>query len=53
LTPTGTRTCRIPLGSDAFVDSNSVRIMYTINNLDTTKNLQPNGGGPWGCFASV
>ena len=33
LTPTGTRTCRIRLGGDDFVDASSIRLMYTINNL--------------------
>ena len=36
LTPTGTKTVRLRLGGDDFVDSSSCRIVYTVNNLDVT-----------------
>jgi len=54
LTPTGTRTCRIRLGGDDFIDPNSVRLMYTINETGGVSNstLQP-VAGPWGCFSQV
>ena len=52
LTPNGTRTCRIRLGGDDFVDSSSIRLVYTINNLDGTNALTPLTG-PWGCFSQV
>jgi len=44
LTPTGTRTCRIRLGGDDFVDPHSVRLQFTIKNEDGTNPLQPTGG---------
>ena len=44
LTPTGTRTCRIRLGGDDFVDASSVRLMYTIQNLDPANPLVPLAG---------
>ena len=46
LTPNGTRTCRIRLGGDDFVDPSSVRLQFTIVNGDNTNPLQP-WGGPW------
>ena len=52
LTPTGTRTVRIRLGGDDFVDASSVRLQYTINNLDGAKNLVP-FCGPWGAWSQV
>ena len=52
LSPTGTKTCRIRIGGDAFVDSSSVRLMFTISNKDGAKLLKP-FGGPWCCFDSV
>ena len=48
LTPNGTRTCRIRLGGDDFVDPHSVRLQFTIVNGDNAYPLQP-WGGPW-CF---
>ena len=52
LSPTGTRVCRIRVGGDAWMDSSSVRLMYTINNLDGTNALTPISG-PWGAFSTV
>ena len=52
LTPSGTRTCRIRLGGDDFVDASSVRLVMTINNLDGTNSLAPLCG-PWGCLSQV
>ena len=56
LSPNGTRTVRIRLGGDDFVDSHSVRIMYTIKeNSGTTvppTRLQPLCG-PWGAWGQV
>ena len=49
LTPNGTRTIRLRLGGDDFIDSSSVRILFTINNLDGTNPLKP-VCGPWGVF---
>ena len=51
LTPTGTRTCRIRLGGDDFIDASSVRIQYTINELGN-KPLRP-FAGPWGAWSQV
>jgi hypothetical protein len=54
LTPTGTRTVRIRLGGDDFVDSSSVRIQYTINETGNVagKKLVP-FCGPWGAWSQV
>ena len=52
LTPNGTRTVRIRLGGDDFVDASSIRIMYTINNLDATYPIEPDVG-PWGMWNQV
>ena len=54
LTPTGTRTVRIRLGGDDFVDSSSVRIQYTINETASVsgKKLVP-FCGPWGAWSQV
>ena len=52
LTPTSTRTCRIRLGGDDFVDASSIRLVYTINNLDGTNPLTPLTG-PWGAWSQV
>ena len=52
LTPTGTRTFRIRLGGDHFVDSSSIRLQYTINNLDVNSAINP-VCGPWGAWAQL
>lgn len=52
LTPTGTKTCRIRLGGDDFVDASSVRLQYTITNNDGTNALQALSG-PWGMWSQV
>ena len=51
LTPGGTRTCRLRLGGGDFVDSSSIRLVYTINETANTtgKALKP-VAGPWGAF---
>ena len=46
LTLGGTTQCRIQIGSDGFCDSSSVRLAFTVQNTDATKDLAPNGG-PW------
>ena len=69
LTPTGTRTCRIRLGGDSFVMPSSLRLRYTIQNLDATpasgnasSASVPSGGvgldlspvsGPWCVWSLV
>ena len=54
LSPTGTRTVRIRLGGDDFVDASSVRIQYTINETANSlgKKLVP-FCGPWGAWSQV
>ena len=52
LTPSGTRTVRLRLGGDDFVDASSIRLMFTINNLDNALGLYPQSG-PWGCWSQV
>ena len=50
LSLSGTRTLRIRLGGDSFVDPRSIRLRYTITNTDatagTTLDLAPISG-PW------
>ena len=36
LTPTGTKTLRIRFGGDSFVNPSTIRLRYTIQNLDNT-----------------
>lgn len=53
LSLTGTKTCRIRLGSSGgMVDMNSLRIMFTINNLSGSTSLVPLGG-PWCAWGLV
>lgn len=52
LAPTGTRTVRMRLGGSNMIQSDSVRIMYTINNLSTTTSMIPLGG-PWCAWGLV
>ena len=52
LSQSGTRTCRIPIGSDGFCDSSSVRLEFTINNLDSAKDMKF-WAGPWGAWGTV
>lgn len=51
LTPTGTRTCRIRLGGDDFVDAASVRLMYTITEGGSGPLVPVSG--PWGCWSQL
>jgi len=51
VTPAGGRV-RLRLGGDDFVDASSVRIMFTINNLDATNPLTPLTG-PWGVWQQL
>ena len=52
LTPTTTRTVRIRLGGDEFINPNSVRLQYTIVNNHATLPLNPTSG-PWGMWGQV
>ena len=52
LSQTGTRSCRISIGSDGFCDSSSVRLVFTINNLDTAKDMKF-WAGPWAAWGTV
>ena len=49
LVPNGTKTCRIRLGGNDFVDPSSIRLMYTLTNTHATAPLCPTVG-PWGPF---
>ena len=51
LSLTGTKTVRIRLGGDDFIDPSSIRLQFTINNLEA-KNLCP-VTGPWGLWQQV
>ena len=50
LVPNGTKTCRIRLGGNEFVDPSTIRLQYTLTNPDASKILCPAVGpwGPWG-----
>ena len=50
LVPNGTKTCRIRLGGNEFVDPSTIRLQYTLTNTDASKILCPAVGpwGPWG-----
>ena len=52
LTPTATRTFRIRLGGDDFIDPSSIRLQYTVRNLDGT-NALARLTGPWGLWSLV
>ena len=52
LSPTGTRTVRIRLGGDDFIDPHSVRLQYTIVNEVADKPLTP-VSGPWGMWGQL
>ena len=47
----GTKLIRILLTGDNWMDPSTFRVMFNLNNLDTTanKNLRPLGG-PWSFF---
>ena len=51
LNPANNRSCRIRLGGDDFIDSSSIRLMYTITEKGGAI-LTPTGG-PWCMWASV
>ena len=51
-TPTGTKICRIRLGGDDYVDASTVRLQFTINNLDASNKLVPLTGA-WGVWQQV
>ena len=48
----GTRTVRLRLGGEDFIDPSSIRILMTITNNDGTKTLKPTCG-PWGMWQQV
>ena len=52
LTPTGTRTVRLRLGGDDFVDASSIRLVYTINETAGANPRTP-VSGPWGMWGQV
>jgi hypothetical protein len=52
LTSTGTKVCRIRIGGEDFVDPSSIRLQYTITNLDGAKWLRPLTG-PWALWQQV
>ena len=52
LSSTGTRTARIRIGGEDFVDPSSMRVQYTITNLAGDKFLRP-VSGPWALWQQV
>lgn len=52
LAPNGTRTVRIRLGGDDFIDASSIRLQFTINETGGANPLTP-AAGPWGAWSQV
>ena len=52
LSPTGTRTVRLRLGGDDFIDPHSIRVMYTIKETGGANPLICLTG-PWGAWSQV
>ena len=52
LSPTGTKTCRIRLGGEEFIDPKSVRLMFKITEKGGQAALTPTCG-PWGVWDQV
>ena len=53
LSLTGTRTFRIRIGGEDFIDPNSVRLQYTIQHAGTImQGMQPLTG-PWGAWSQM
>ena len=49
LSLSGTKTVRIRLGGEGFIDPSSIRLMFTVKNESGSGNLRP-FVGPWGCW---
>ena len=49
LTLSSTKTVRIRLGGEGFIDPSSIRLMFTIKNESNPGNLRPYVG-PWGLW---
>ena len=52
LTSTGTKTCRIRIGGDDWVDPSSMRLSYKITNATNDRYLRPLTG-PWALWQQV
>jgi hypothetical protein len=52
LSLTGTKTFRIRIGGEDFIDPSSIRLQYTIQADDGLKSVQPLTG-PWGCWSQI
>ena len=52
LSLTGTKSCRIRLGGEEFIDPKSVRLMFKITEKGGAAALTPLTG-PWGCWGQV
>ena len=52
LSLTGTKTVRIRLGGEDFIDPSSIRLQFTIKNDEASKAMRPTTG-PWGCWGIV
>ena len=48
----GTRTCRIRLGGNDFVDPSTVRLQFVVTNTHASNSLAP-AVGPWGVWGQV
>lgn len=52
LSAAGTKTCRIRIGGEDWVDPSSIRVQYTITNLTADKYVRP-VTGPWGLWQQL
>ena len=53
ISPTGPKNINIHLGGDHMLDASTARLMFTIQNLDSSKDLNFLGSGPWCAFSTV
>ena len=53
LSLTGTRTFRIRIGSEEFIDPSSLRLQYTIKGEDGIAKILKPLTGPWGCWSQM
>ena len=53
LSLTGTKTCRIRIGGEDFIDPSSIRLQYTITADDGLVRALIPLTGPWGCWSQV
>ena len=48
--PNGVRVIKVNMTSDQWLDPSTVKLFFTVQNLNTTSGLRPKVPGPW-CFS--